>query len=259
MDVSLGLALALLEPTEVYEYFIITAIPAAITLLFTPIWDDNVPRAVLLGEPTLASTKLTVSCAMLMVQAVNLAIWCYGDAFYPLHTIFAAALSLLASLAVVGFLQFPSRYAFPSTTFHNLFLATTILYDLSMMRHSEKTLGGASIFQFAIVTLKSSYVFLNFAFKDPVFVLQPGLPEDQEADAPSLPSIWSCLSWPGLISLPGFQENSDLNDLPEPAWNLCSETMFRQFKLRWSRSRSTSSCRIGPANRRQPTRIPTKL
>lgn len=235
MDASLGLALAALDPTEVYEYFIITAIPAGITLLFTPILNDNVPQAALLGEPALASTKLTVSCAMLMVQAVNLAIWCRGDTIYPLHTILAAALSLLASLAVVGFLQFSRRYAFPSTIFHNLFLATTLLYDLSMMRHSEKALGGASIFQFAIVTLKSSYVLLNFTFKDPTIVLQPRLPEDQEADAPSLPSVWSCLSWPGLISLPGFQESSGLNDLPEPAYNLCSETIFCQFKLRWSK------------------------
>ncbi|OAR03491.1 hypothetical protein LLEC1_04187 [Akanthomyces lecanii] len=236
MDAPLGLALALLEPTEVYEYFIITAVPAGITLLFTPILNDNVPRAALLAEPALASTKLTLSCAMVTVQAVNLAVWCYGDAFYHLHTIFAAALSFLASLAVVGFLQSSRRYAFPSTTFHNLFLATTLLYDLSMMRHSDKSLDGASIFQFAIVTLKSAYVFLNFAFKDRVVALQSGLPEGQEVDAPSLPSLWSCLSWPGLNSLPGFQENSGLDELPEPAWNLCSETIFNQFKLRWGKT-----------------------
>ncbi|KAM3446727.1 hypothetical protein MY3296_009396 [Beauveria thailandica] len=230
----LGLALVLLDPTEAYEYFIITAIPAGISILFTPILNDNVPQVVPIGEPALASTKLTVSCAMLIAQAVNLAIWCYGEPLYSLQTIFAAVLSFFASLSVVGFLQFSRRYAFPSITFHNIFLTTTLLYDLAMMRHTEKSLGSIGFFQFATVTLKFFYLLLNFSFQNPILVLQPRLLEGQEADAPSLPSIWSCLSWPGLVSVPGNVENCDLKDLPEPAWRLCSEAIFRQFKVQWN-------------------------
>ncbi|KAM3439952.1 hypothetical protein MY4824_002459 [Beauveria thailandica] len=230
----LGLALVLLDPTEAYEYFIITAIPAGISILFTPILNDNVPQVVPIGEPALASTKLTVSCAMLIAQAVNLAMWCYGEPLYSLQTIFAAVLSFFASLSVVGFLQFSRRYAFPSITFHNIFLTTTLLYDLAMMRHTEKSLGSIGFFQFATVTLKFFYLLLNFSFQNPIIVLQPRLLEGQEADAPSLPSIWSCLSWPGLVSVPGNLENCDLKDLPEPAWRLCSEAIFRQFKVQWN-------------------------
>ncbi|EJP67793.1 ABC transporter [Beauveria bassiana ARSEF 2860] len=229
-----GLALVLLDPTEAYEYFIITAVPAGITILFTPIWNDNVPQVVLIGEPALASTKLAVSCAMLIAQAMNLAIRCYDESSYSLQTMFAAVLSFFASLSVVWFLQFSKRYAFPSITFHNIFLTTTLLYDLAMMRHTEKSLGSIGFSQLVTVTLKLFYVLLNLSFKNPILVLQPTLLEGRATDAPSLPSIWSCLSWPGLVSVPGNLENCDLKNLPEPAWKLCSEAIFRQFKVQWN-------------------------
>ncbi|KAM3495732.1 hypothetical protein MY3957_001100 [Beauveria namnaoensis] len=234
MNRLLGLALVLLDPTEAYEYFIITAVPAGITILFTPIWNDNVPQVVLIGEPALASTKLAVSWAMLIAQAVNLAIRCYDESLYSLQTMFAAVLSFFASLSVVWFLQFSKRYAFPSITFHNIFLTTTLLYDLAMMRHTEKSLGSIGFFQLVTVTLKLFYVLLNLSFKNPILVLQPTLLEGRAADVPSLPSIWSCLSWPGLVSVAGNLENCDLKNLPEPSWKLCSEAIFRQFKVQWN-------------------------
>ncbi|KAM3521153.1 hypothetical protein NHJ13051_006424 [Beauveria bassiana] len=234
MNRLLGLALVLLDPTEAYEYFIITAVPAGITILFTPIWNDNVPQVVLIGEPALASTKLAVSCAMLIAQAVNLAIRCYDESLYSLQTMFAAVLSFFASLSVVWFLQFSKRYAFPSITFHNIFLTTTLLHDLAMMRHTEKSLGSIGFSQLVTVTLKLFYVLLNLSLKNPILVLQSTLLEGRGTDAPSLPSIWSCLSWPGLVSVPGNLENCDLKNLPEPAWKLCSEAIFRQFKVQWN-------------------------
>lgn len=245
--------LALLEPASLYEHLMIVMIPAGITVILTPFFNDNVPRVSLVHRPVFTSTKLVIACSMLTAQVVNFGFWCRASLFNSPPSFIAAVLSFLASLIVVVILQSASLSAFPSAAFHNMFLATTLFYDFAMVRHQVTTVGSIGVFQLAFITLKCAFVIMNHAFRTPVVIHQVGQPGEEELEALFRPKVWPSLRRPGIPSLPGLPMGFGMDDLPEPDVMLSSKRLYVHFQRHWRRGEASSL----PLLRRSNTNLMT--